>query len=89
MASLRELGYPLTVREWYGFFLPGKAKPETIRRAAAYLQPALADPGVFNMGQQFGLEIQSSSASALADLLQADAQEWGRLIKLSGFTADS
>lgn len=89
VASLRELGYPLTVREWYGFFLPGKAKPETIRRAAAYLQPALADPGVFNMGQQFGLEIQSSSASALADLLQADAQEWGRLIKLSGFTADS
>lgn len=87
--TLRELGYPLTVREWYGFFLPGKAKPETVRRAAAYLQPALAQPDLIEAGKNFGLEIQSSSASALADLLKADAEEWRRLIKQVGFTAES
>lgn len=87
--SLRELGYPLTAREWYGFFLPGKAKPETVRRAAAYLQPALAQPDLVDSGKAFGLEIQASSASALADLLHADAEEWRRLIKHTGFTAES
>ena len=87
--TLRELGYPLTVREWYGFFLPGKAKPETIRRASAYLQPVLTNPEVVEYGKQFGLEIQPSTAPALADLLKADADEWRRLIKQVGFTAES
>ncbi|HSV54611.1 MAG TPA: tripartite tricarboxylate transporter substrate-binding protein [Burkholderiaceae bacterium] len=87
--TLRELGHPLTVREWYGFFLPGKAKPETVRRAAAYLQPALAQPDLVAYGKQFGLEVQSTSASELADLLKADAEEWRGLIKQVGFTAES
>lgn len=87
--SLRELGYPLTVREWYGFFLPGKARPETVRRASAYLQAALGHADLIEYGKQFGLEIESSSAPALADLLQADANEWRRLIKQVGFTAES
>ncbi|MGC1173354.1 tripartite tricarboxylate transporter substrate-binding protein [Polaromonas sp.] len=87
--SLRELGYPLTVREWYGFFLPGKAKPEVVRRASAYLQAALGQADLIEYGKQFGLEIQSSSAPALAELLQADATEWRRLIKQVGFTAES
>ncbi len=87
--SLRELGHPLTVREWYGFFLPGKASPEVVRRAAAYLQPALAQPDLIDYGKQFGLEIESSTPSALADLLNADTQEWRRLIKQVGFTAES
>ncbi|MBI5277531.1 MAG: twin-arginine translocation pathway signal protein [Burkholderiales bacterium] len=87
--TLRELGHPLTVREWYGFFLPGRARAETVRRAAAYLQPALAQPDLIEYGKQFGLEVQPSSASALAELLEADAQEWRRLVKQVGFTAES
>lgn len=87
--TLRELGHPLTVREWYGFFLPGKARPEVVRRASAYLQPALAQPDLIEYGKQFGLEIQASSAPALAELLQADANEWRQLIKQVGFTAES
>jgi tripartite-type tricarboxylate transporter receptor subunit TctC len=87
--SLREHGYPITVREWYGFFLPGRAASDSVRRASAYLQPALAQPDLVEFGKQFGLEIQSSSASALAELLKADAEEWRRLIKQVGFTAES
>ncbi|ROZ69614.1 tripartite tricarboxylate transporter substrate-binding protein [Ramlibacter sp. WS9] len=87
--TLRELGHPLTVREWYGFFLPGKASADVARRAAAYLQPALAHPDLAEFGKQYALDVQSSSASALADLLKADAEEWRRLIKQVGFTAES
>ena len=87
--TYRQQGYPITVREWYGVFLPGKAKPEVVRRAAAYLQPALAQPDVISSMAQVGMEVQSSSAQALGDLLRADAEEWRRLIKQIGFTAES
>jgi tripartite-type tricarboxylate transporter receptor subunit TctC len=87
--TLRELGFPITVREWYGFFLPGKATPDVVRRAAAALQPVLAEPELVEFGKQVGLEIQSSTPQQLADLLKADAEEWRGLVKETGFSADS
>jgi tripartite-type tricarboxylate transporter receptor subunit TctC len=87
--TYRQQGLPITVREWYGVFLPGKAKPETVRRAAAYLQPALAQQDVISSMAQVGMEVQSSTPQTLADLLRSDADEWRRLIKQIGFTAES
>jgi tripartite-type tricarboxylate transporter receptor subunit TctC len=89
VATYRQQGLPITVREWYGVFLPGKSKPETVRRAAAYLQPALAQPDLVSSMAQVGMEVQSSSAQTLAELLHADAEEWRRLIKQIGFTPES
>ena len=89
VATYRQQGFPITVREWYGVFLPGKAKPETVRRAAAYLQPALAQQDLITSMAQVGLEVQSSSPQVLGDLLKADAEEWRRLIKQIGFTPES
>jgi tripartite-type tricarboxylate transporter receptor subunit TctC len=87
--TYRQQGYPITVREWYGVFLPGKATPETVRRAAAYLQPALAQKDLVTSMAQVGLEVQSSTPQVLADLLRSDAEEWRRLIRQIGFTAES
>lgn len=87
--TLTGLGFPVAVREWYGFFLPGKASDETTRRASAYLQTALAHPEVVDAGKQYGLDVQASSAGALAEMLKADALQWKRLIKLIGFSAES
>ena len=87
--TFREQGYPITVREWYGLFLPGKANAQAVRRAAAYLQPALAQPDLVSSMAQIGVEVQSSTPDVLASLLKADAEEWRRLIKTVGFTAES
>ena len=87
--TYRQQGYPISVREWYGIFLPGKASADVARRASAYLQPALAQPDLVSSMAQVGLEVKSSSADALADLLRADAEEWRRLIKQIGFNAES
>jgi tripartite-type tricarboxylate transporter receptor subunit TctC len=38
---------------------------------------------------QVGMEVQSSTSQVLGDLLKADADEWRRLIKQIGFTAES
>ena len=87
--TYRQQGLPITVREWYGVFLPGKASPSTTRRAAAYLQTALAQPDLIASMAQIGIEVQSSSPQALTDLMKADTDEWRRLIKQIGFTAES
>ncbi|SDE71768.1 Tripartite-type tricarboxylate transporter, receptor component TctC [Variovorax sp. CF079] len=87
--TIREAGLPLAVNEWYGFFLPGKASPEAARKAHAYLLGALAQPDVVNYGRQSALEVESSTPDALAKMLQADAEQWRRLIKQIGFTAES
>ncbi|MDP3619793.1 MAG: Bug family tripartite tricarboxylate transporter substrate binding protein [Ramlibacter sp.] len=89
VATYRQQGFPVTVREWYGVFLPGKATPEVVRRAAAYLQPALAQPDLISSMAQVGMEVESSSPQVLGDLLRADAEEWRRLIKQIGFTPES
>jgi len=87
--TLREQGFAIAVREWYAFFLPARAGAETVQRAAAALQPVLAQPEVVEFGRQFGLEVQPSSPRELAELLKMDAAEWGGLVKQTGFTAES
>lgn len=87
--TLTELGYPLKVSEWYGFFLPGKASPETVKRASDALQAALAHPDVVEHAKQYGLEVKPSTAAQLAQMLKADADQWRGLIKQTGFTAES
>jgi tripartite-type tricarboxylate transporter receptor subunit TctC len=87
--TYRDQGYPLAMREWYGFFLSAKASPQIVRRAAAYLQPALAQPDVVSSLAQVGMEVQSSTPEQLAEWLKADSEEWRRLIRQMGFTAES
>jgi tripartite-type tricarboxylate transporter receptor subunit TctC len=87
--TYRQQGFPISVREWYGVFLPGKARPDVVRRAAAYLQPALAQQDLVTSMAQVGLEVQSSTPDRLGELLRADVEEWRRLIKQIGFTPES
>jgi tripartite-type tricarboxylate transporter receptor subunit TctC len=60
-----------------------------VRRAAAYLQPALAQPDIVSAFADIGMTARSSTPQAVSDLLKSDAEEWSRLIKQIGFTAES
>ncbi|MEO0004302.1 MAG: hypothetical protein RLZZ22_1994 [Pseudomonadota bacterium] len=87
--TFKEQGIDIAVREWYGFFLPAKATPEVRRRAAAYLQPALASKDLIDSMAQVGMEVQSSTPDQLAAWLKADADQWRGIVKEIGFSADS
>ena len=87
--TFKEQGIDISVREWYGFFLPAKASPEVRRRAAAYLQPALASKDLIDSMAQVGMEVQSSTPDQLAAWLKADADQWRGIVKEIGFSADS
>jgi tripartite-type tricarboxylate transporter receptor subunit TctC len=87
--TMAEQGIAIGLREWYAFFMPAKTSAETVQRAASALEQAVKQSDVVEFGKQFGLEVQSSTPRALADLLKADAAEWSGLAKQTGFTADS
>jgi tripartite-type tricarboxylate transporter receptor subunit TctC len=89
LPTYREQGFALTAREWYGLYLPGKAKPEVQQRASLAAQAALADPALIASLQQSGVDVASSTPSQLVSMLEADTAEWRRLIKEIGFTAES
>lgn len=90
--TFRELGHGLTAREWYGFFLPGRARPEVVQRAASALRGALADGDMAEGLASVGLEparAASAGPAELAALMRADSDEWRGLIRRIGFSADS
>lgn len=87
--TYREQGYPITATESFGLFLPGKTPQNIVRRAAAYLQPVLAQADIVSALSDVGMTAKSSTPQELADLIMADTAEWRRLIKTVGFTADS
>lgn len=87
--TFKEQGIDISVREWYGFFLPGKASPEVRRRAAAYLQPALTSKDVIDSLAQVGMEAQASTPDELAAWLKADADQWRSIVQNLGFSADA
>lgn len=89
VSTYREQGFPITVREWYGVFLPGKASPDVVRRASTALQAALAQPDLVSSMAQLGMEVQSSTPQVLGQLLKADVDEWSGIIKQIGFTPES
>jgi len=87
--TFREQGYPIAATESYALFLPGKTPQAVVRRAAAYLQPVLAQPDVVSALGDVGMTASASTPQDLSDLLKADTEVWRRLIKQIGFTAES
>jgi tripartite-type tricarboxylate transporter receptor subunit TctC len=89
VATMREQGFNIGLREWYAFFMPAKASAETVERASAAIRQVVADREVVDFARQFGLEAQASGPRDLAALLKRDSTEWGGLVKQTGFTAES
>lgn len=89
VATFQQQGLPITTREWWGLFLPGKANAQTVQRANAALKQALAQPDLIASMAELGMEVHSSTPQELAALLKADMEEWRVLIKKIGFTMES
>lgn len=87
--TYREQGFAISAREWYGMFLPGKAKPETVQKLNAALKTVLAQPELASTLATLGMEIASSTPAQLGEILKSDSDEWRDVIKRLGFTAES
>ncbi|MDB5964446.1 MAG: hypothetical protein JWQ72_946 [Polaromonas sp.] len=86
-----EQGFPeLTMREWYGFFLPPRVTPAVAQRANAAIRTAVASKEVIDFGIPLGQDaIASPSVEDFGRTLKADADLWGSYVRRIGFTAES
>ena len=88
--TLVEQGYKdMALNEWFGFFLPAKAQPDTVQRLNAAIRTALTQPDVIDGLAQSGLEPLATSPQELAAMLHADTERWGAIVKKVGFTAEN
>ena len=77
------------VTEWFGVFAPARTPPEVIARANRDIVTALAAPDFIASMAKFGLESVSSTPEELKRRLHADYAYWGKIVKETGFKADS
>jgi tripartite-type tricarboxylate transporter receptor subunit TctC len=88
--TYKEQGYPdLVFREWFGFFLPGKATVAQREKAAAVFKTALALPEVIESVKKFGMEVVSSTPAQLAEQIKKDTAIAGKMVQITGFKADA
>ena len=88
--TYKEQGFPdLVFREWFGFFLPGKATMAQRERAAGIFKVALAQPDVAESVKQFAMEVVSSTPQQLAEQIKLDTAVAGKMVQITGFKADS
>ena len=89
-ATFGEQGFKgLTLSEWYGFFLPGKAAPDAVQRAAAAVRTAVALPDVVEAFAQLGLEAGANTPEELARAVKDETAAWGPIVKSVGFTPEA
>jgi tripartite-type tricarboxylate transporter receptor subunit TctC len=80
----------LSMREWYGLFMPGRTPAAVAQRANAAVRSALALKELVDFGLPLGLEVVASpSPDDFARTFRADADLWGPYVRRIGFTAES
>ena len=87
--SLAEAGYPgLVVREWFAFFMPGRASGSTVEAASAGLRRALAQPELIRAFADLGMVAASSTPAALSARIAAEQRTWAPIVRASGIRAE-
>ncbi len=91
VATYAEQGFgELTMREWYGVFMPPRLAAGVAARANAALRAVISQKDVIDFGAPLGLEaVSSPSVEDFAKTFKADADLWGPFVRRIGFTAES
>jgi tripartite-type tricarboxylate transporter receptor subunit TctC len=86
VATYAEQGFkPLTMSEWYGFFLPGGASADVTQRAAAAIRAAVSAPDVVEAFAQLGVEAGANTPAELAKAVKDENAAWAPVVKAVGF----
>jgi len=90
VATYTEQGFKaLEMQEWYGFFLPGKAAPAVVERAASAIRAAVAMPDVAESFVQLGLEPYANTPAEIAKAVKEENAGWAPIVKRVGFTPEA
>lgn len=87
--TMAQAGFPsIVISPWLGFFAPAKVPPELVKRLANGITDA-TQHGEAQIGMlKLGMEPQAMTPLAFREVLRADLERWGPIVKASGFKAE-
>jgi tripartite-type tricarboxylate transporter receptor subunit TctC len=87
--TFKELGYDIEGAGWYAAYAPAKTPQPVIDRLSGAIVEALKAPDVREKLDNFGMEPTGLGPAELARIHKRDYDQWGPVIKASGFKPGS
>ena len=87
--TFRELGYDIQGAGWYAAYAPAKTPKEVIERLSRAISEGIRAPDVREKLDNFGMEPTGYGPAELARIHRRDYDQWGPVIKASGFKPGS
>lgn len=82
--SLAESGFPgLVVREWFAFFMSGRASPAAVEDVSQALRAAIAQPALNAAFSAAGMVASSSTPAALAERIAVEQRYWEPIVRMA------
>jgi tripartite-type tricarboxylate transporter receptor subunit TctC len=87
--TFTEAGYAgLEITEWQGIFVPAKTPPAIVDELNRAVRAALETNEVRAGLSKLSFEVGGTSPAEFAQLVKADLERWGPIVKESGFTPE-
>ena len=87
--TIAEAGYPgYALDIWLGVTMPANVPPAIVNKVSSEIARVLNVPDVKARLAPQGVDIVTSSPQALAKVIRADYERWGKVIKAAGIKAD-
>ena len=87
--TFKELGYNIEGAGWYAAYAPAKTPPAVIDRLSKAIIAALKESDLREKLDNFGMEPTGLGPAELARIHRRDYDQWGPVIKASGFKPGS
>lgn len=87
--TFKELGYDIEGGGWYAAYAPAGTPPAVVDRLSKAIIAALHEPDVVQRLDNYGMEPTGLPPAELARIHRRDYEQWGPVIKASGFKPGS
>lgn len=79
----------MTMREWFGAFVPARAPAAAVQALSDALRVALQDGDVRDTWERNCLQVDASGPAALLAAMRQENAQWASVVKSTGFTPES
>ena len=87
--TFKELGFDAVVPEWVGFIMPAKAPMQDVMRLNAAIRAAVDTPQLRETFEKMNFKPRGKeSPQEMARMMRRDYEEWGPIVKATGFTVE-